>query len=235
MSSSHRVPVAPGSLAIAFEEVLRIPAKLRTGAVPPDLKEFRRELDHRIRESGRVGESLGYERDYVGKGTYAVVALVDESILNSPSPALRDWARGTLQELYWGNNTAGETFFELLDELIATEDSNSLADVLEVFQMALLLGFRGRYGGDEEGLGALQERIRRRITRCRGGSAGLGTAWKLPSEEVPPPLPDPWVRRLAVTAGVALILVFGLFSLYSVLLNGAADRASALAAEVTTP
>ena len=92
-----------------------------------------------------------------------------------------------------------------------------LADVLEVYQLCLLLGFRGRYGaaGQSEAqrwAGAAAEKI----ARIRGVPAGLAPGWTLPERESFPIARDPWIRRLAFTAlglaGAALV-VWGLLRL----------------------
>ena len=53
--------------------------------------------------------------------TFAVVAFLDESILNSNNPLFADWPRMPLQEELFGVHTAGEMFFNCIDRLMAKE------------------------------------------------------------------------------------------------------------------
>jgi type VI secretion system protein ImpK len=89
---------------------------------------------------------MGYTSEDVRLAAFAVVALLDESALNARQPALADWARRPLQDELFGGHLAGEWFFQHVEQLLARPDSAALADVLEVHQLVLLLGFRGRYG-----------------------------------------------------------------------------------------
>src|SRR5208283_2086143 len=87
-------------------------------------------------------------------------------------------------------------------------DSVEAVDVLEVYYLCMLLGFRGRYGSSGDGeLRAVMESIKGKTNRVRG-NLPLSPAWALPGD---PPLPaqrDPWMRRwvwvAALTAGIAL-------------------------------
>src|SRR5208282_6049383 len=76
---------------------------------------------------------------------FAVVALLDESVLRLQSPALADWAQRPMQEEMFGHNRAGEVFFDNLATLLGRQDSAEIADCLEVYCLAMQLGFRGKY------------------------------------------------------------------------------------------
>jgi type VI secretion system protein ImpK len=115
---------------------------------------------------------------------------------------------------------AGETFFRRLDELLAQQDSEDLADVLEVFQLCMLLGFRGRYiGGDRGGLQGLISSVHAKISRIRGAQHELSPAWRLPADEEVKPARDPWIPRLGILAAVAFGISLLLFALFYFLLR----------------
>ena len=63
----------------------------------------------------------GYPAEDVRLATFAVVAFLDESILNSGNPIFADWPRMPLQEELFGVHTAGEMFFQCIDRLMAEE------------------------------------------------------------------------------------------------------------------
>jgi len=94
----------------------------------------------------REAREAGYDRDVVRLAVYAFVAFLDESVLNSPQDMFSEWPRRPLQEEVFGDHRAGETFFQNMRDLLSRPDSRALADVLEVYLLCLLLGYRGRYG-----------------------------------------------------------------------------------------
>ena len=105
-------------------------------------------------------------------------------------------------------------------KLMTRTDSHELADLLEMYQLALLLGFAGRYSmGGRGDLRGITMQAGERIQRIRQTSAWLAPGWQLPAE---PPVKtggDPWVSRMAVILIACFVLVAVLFGVFVVLLN----------------
>jgi len=209
------VPEIQGSLGLAFQEPLTVAARIRRNQFQaPQAAEFRRHLLHLLGQADASTRQAGYPSDFAKLGTYAVVALLDESILNSPGPLKGEWVGYPLQQELFGENVAGENFFLQLRDLLARPDSGDLADILEVFLLCLLLGFKGRYaasdGAEIQGLvtAALQK-----IHRTRAGRGVTANPAHLPGGEVAPKREDPWVPRLVratlVAFVVAVLLLIG--------------------------
>jgi type VI secretion system protein ImpK len=76
-----------------------------------------------------------------GYAQYAVVALVDETVMSSTWPGAEQWRREPLQVHYYDNLLAGEKFFVRLDELRSGADD----ELLEVYFLCLCAGFQGRF------------------------------------------------------------------------------------------
>jgi type VI secretion system protein ImpK len=166
-----------------------------------DAATFRNHIKQLLSSGHEDGRRAGYPSEDVKLAIYAIVVFLDESILNSPLPALAGWSRKPLQEELFGEHMGGEVFFENLRTLIGRQDSEELADLLEVYQLCLLLGFRGRYSaaGQSEALrwaGAAAEKI----GRIRGAPGELAPGWMPPERETFPVQRDPWIRRVAITA-----------------------------------
>ena len=126
--------------------------------------------------------SKGYPVEDTRLATFAVVAFLDESILNSNNPVFADWPRMPLQEELFGGHTAGEIFFQCIDRLLARSDSPHLADTLEVFALCLLLGYRGRYSlSGQEGMRTVLEAMADKMQRIRGGVAPAVTELGTPT------------------------------------------------------
>ena len=137
-----------------------------------------------------------------------------------------DWPRKPLQdELFGGGHVGGELFFRNLDALLARQDSPELADVLEVHQLCLLLGFHGRYSAQDRGaLQMLMQRVAEKMQRIRGPLGELSPSWAPPAREIVVPTHDPWARRLAVIAGGTLVVALLLFVVFHFSLGSGASE-----------
>jgi type VI secretion system protein ImpK len=152
-----------------------------------------------------------------------VVGFLDETILNLQSPLFANWPRQPLQEELFGTHMAGEVFFQNLQEMLGRNDSEDLADVLEVHYLCLLLGYGGRYSlGNRGELQSIMGATARKIQRIRGDFAGLSPAWKPPVEQVKK-AQDPWARRFLFGAVACFILALLLFVVYKLVLGSGAS------------
>src|SRR4028118_633683 len=100
------------NLAFVLQEVLTVTERLRVGRqTVTDAATFR----HQFREALKLADNEARKRGYPAEDTqlaiFAVVAYLDESILNLRSPIFADWPRRPLQEELFGHNVAGEIFF----------------------------------------------------------------------------------------------------------------------------
>lgn len=216
---SHGREFAPsrrGQLALTLQEVLTATARLRANRqVAADAESFRSHMKHLLSGAQREAGRLGYSSDDVSLVLYAVVAFLDESVLNSTQTMYASWPNRPLQEEIFGGHMGGEIFFQHLRQLLARQDSEDLADVLEVFQLCLLLGFQGRYSTMDTGeLRGLATAAGEKIHRIRGAFGDLSPDWSLPDGELPLRAGDPWLpwlTVLALTAFVGVWLLFGWF------------------------
>jgi type VI secretion system protein ImpK len=220
-----------GELALALQEAFTVAARLRTGRQSaPDAASFRQRVKQLVGAADEEGRRRGYAPEYVRLAVYAYIAFLDESVLNSGLPVFADWPRQPLQEEVFGDHMAGETFFRYLQELLGRQDSAELADVLEVFLLCMLLGYRGKYSaGGQGGLQALVSAAQEKILRIRGGRTELSPAWRPPADVIPTTR-DPWVRRLAITALATLALAVVLFIVFKFSLRAGMVDIRALAA-----
>ena len=209
-----------GGLALALQEAFTVVCRIRGNRqVAADAGQFRSHIKGLLGRADEEARGLGYDSGDVKLAIYALVALVDESVLRSPQGIFRDWAGRPLQEEIFGDHMAGETFFKNLAELMRRPDSEALIDLLEVHQLCLLLGFRGRYADPNDAtVSATMSSVQSRIDRVRGRPGGLTDQWRIPTETIDVP-GDPWVRRLAILAGVAFIGAVGLWLVYQALLG----------------
>jgi type VI secretion system protein ImpK len=212
-----------GDLALALQEPLTVAVRLRAGRqVAADAASFRVHIKQLLGAADQRARAAGYDGDTVKLAVYAFIALLDESVLTSGQPMFAEWARQPLQEEVFGEHMAGENFFRTVHELLGRQDSEAVADLLEVYQLCLLLGFHGRYGrGDPAALHAVTSAIQTKILRIRGVTpVELVEDWAPPTDEAIPAGRDPWTRRLALVAGGSFAFAAILFIVYSWLLRG---------------
>jgi len=220
-----------GELALALQEAFTAAVRLRNRRQRvADADTFRAQVKQLLAVANRDASRAGYDPRAVKLALYAYVAFLDESVLGSGEPGLASWPRQSLQEEVFGDHMAGETFFAHLDDLLARQDADELGDLLEVFLLCLLLGFRGRYASDRGALDARVRATREKVARIRGGRAPLSPLWPLPAGETPPAARDPWTRRLWTAAAVAAALALLLFLAYALSLGAWLGEIQALSA-----
>ncbi len=230
-------PTAPKTitsenLALIYQESLTSIVRLRCGRqAVSDAQFFRAQFRESLRLAQEASRQRGYPEEDSKDARFAVVAFLDESILNIRTPVFADWVRKPLQEELFGVHVGGEVFYQNLERLMSKQDSPVLADVLEVYLLCLLLGYQGRYSvsGKAE-IRSLRDSVWQRIRRIRGDSGDLSPAWKPPVDQVPPPAADPWMRRLLIAAAVCLVISCALYALFFTSLRSGTSEVHAMSA-----
>ena len=215
----------PQNLALQLQELFTAIVRLRARRQEVSNAElFRGQVLHSIQSAEQAARAHGYADEDIKLGVFAVVAFLDESLLNLRQAVFNDWVRRPLQEEMFGRHVGGEVFFDHLQRLLERRDSEECADVLEVYYLCLLLGYLGRYSISSKGdLHALMQKTIDKIGRIRKFGPDLSPQWALPSEAAQELGTDPWKRRLLIASAVCAALLVGLFPVYKM----------SLAAEVT--
>ena len=232
MSASSSV--AQGRLASALQESLTTVVRLRAERQPiSDAASFRAQITQLLARAEQDALAMGFTTPDARLALFAVVAFLDESVLNARTAALAEWSRRPLQDELFGGHMGGEWFFQHLEQLLARPDSPELADLLEVHQLCLLLGFRGKYGaGDHGELHAISARITARLGRLRGPAGELAPSWHPPADRVD--TKDPWLRRLTLAAIGSAVIVVVLYGTYALMLRSGNSDIRALAANAAS-
>lgn len=219
------------NLAFVFQELLTVGERLRSNRQQvADAPSFRAQIWSAVKQADEDARRRSYNSDDIELVIFAVIAFLDESILNLRLPVFADWPRQPLQEERYGHHIAGEIFFQNLQKLLGRQDSHETADLLEVYQLCLLLGFAGRYSmGGRGDLRAITMQTADKIQRIRQTSGDLSTGWRLPQD---PPFTsgsDPWAKRLMWAAvGCAGFLLL-LYAAFAWMLGSGADSLGTIA------
>lgn len=226
---SIATPANTGRLASVLQESLTAVVRLRAERQPvTDAHAFRAQMTQLLARAEQDALALGFNTQDARLALFAVVAFLDESVLNTRIPVLSEWSRRPMQDELFGGHMGGEWFFQHIDQLMARQDSAELADLLEVHQLCLLLGFRGKYGTTDNGqLYAIASRLGERLARLRGPHGDLAPSWRPPSDRVD--ATDPWLRRLTLMTIASAVLLFVLWGSYALLLRSGTKDLRALA------
>lgn len=215
------------NLALSFQEIFTAIVRLRFNRqAVSSADSFREHMRQALRTASQEAVQKGYTVDDVKIAAFSVVAFLDESVLASKNQVFSTWSRMPLQHELFGQDLGGEAFFHYAQQLLTRRDSAETADMLEVFYLSILLGYRGRYGMGATGeLRATMDSIRDKIQRVRGGNSPISPQWALPAEAAPAPRSDVWVRRLTIAAAVTAAVTI---SAYAAFAFGLISGASAL-------
>lgn len=130
-------------LVAAANPLLDLIPELARMSVQPDVRRLRTGLADGIRDFEARGKSASISTRKIVAARYLLCAFIDEVVLSTPWGAASDWARNSLLEEFHAETRGGEKAFELLKRLSDAPADN--ADLLQLFHIALALGFEGRY------------------------------------------------------------------------------------------
>jgi len=222
---------AVGNLALAYQETITSIVRLRAGRqTVSDTQYFREQFIEALKLAQEEARSRGYSDDETRDARFAVVAFLDETVLNLRSSTFTDWVSKPMQEELFGEHKAGEVFFQYLERLMRQPDSQHLADVLEVYLLCLTLGYAGKYSvsGHSQLLG-LRQSVFGRVRRIRGQAGELSPSWRPGTERNLGRGVDPWLKPLLYGAIACFVLVIVLFAGYSFSLHSATAGVASIA------
>ncbi|MFO0592770.1 MAG: DotU family type IV/VI secretion system protein [Polyangiaceae bacterium] len=98
---------------------------------------------------------------------FALAAFADEIVYHSTWPGKTQWLQNPLQLQFFGINTAGDGFFNNLDQLHGQRNREHVA---QIYYLCLALGFQGKYRlRNQEGLTAVVEGLGNYVALSLGG------------------------------------------------------------------
>lgn len=154
---------------------------MKNGREPESVENFLERIQQFLNDFERGAKKLGTSADDVFMSKFAFCAAVDERVLASRFRIRTAWERRPLQIVLFGEQLAGEKFFQYLEECRA--QGQARLQSLEVFHMCLLLGFQGKYllEGSEK-LSYLTARLGDEIAAMKGKRASFAPHWALPDQ-----------------------------------------------------
>jgi len=219
----------PVRLADLCAEFFSLILELRATGEMPEPVALERKITALFEEMRERAAEARIPPSDVEHARYALAAFIDETILNSPSPMKDAWVAMPLQMRYFNENTAGEGFFERLEQI---RKMRGARDALEVYYLCLTLGFEGRYrlspGGE---LTVLIDELRSELAPRGRRGADIALA---PNGARPDAADGPQRKQLplyAIAGGFVLLVVIILIVVGHSVSSSARAQADRLRAE----
>ncbi len=205
-----------------FDLVLRIKA----GIVAPG-NELRPKMIGLLDEFEKRAERYRFNHKIVQVSKFALASFFDETILTNNFPLKTEWEKYPLQLELFGEQLAGNKFFEKLESMIKQIEVTQ--DAVEVYYYCMLLGFKGRYSIYEQDklLSIMQETANALVKVGRIKPVELSPNWLANDQPKPPEKRGmPIWAKLGALGGVGLaIIVYGiLFMLSYKFLNDTVEK-----------
>lgn len=126
-----------------FDLILRVNA----GIVTPS-QDLRPKFESLFDDFERRAERYRFNHKIVSVSKFALAAFVDEAVLTADFPLKHEWEKNPLQLKYFGEQLAGNKFFDKLDSMLSQIEVTQ--DAVEIYYYSMLLGFKGRYAVYEQ-------------------------------------------------------------------------------------
>jgi type VI secretion system protein ImpK len=221
--ASRRRTRSGSDLVGVASPVVELVLKLQAGQMALS-NELRPTVGRMLQEIEQRGATLRYSERQVKAVKFALAAFVDETVMTTNSSLREEWEKFPLQLEYFGEHLAGVKYFERLDELLKQVEAD--ADVVEVYYVCLLLGFKGKYKVYmEDQLQGVIENTATQLRRVgRLQETELSPHWRVadqpePARDLGLPL---WAK---IGAGVAVMFAVLIYLVLALLLHSNVNEA----------
>jgi type VI secretion system protein ImpK len=200
--------------------------RLKAGIVAPS-NDLRPKIASMLDDFERRAERYKFNHKIVSVSKFALASFVDETILTNNFPLRSEWERNPLQLEYFGEQLAGNKFFEKLESMLTQPEITQ--DAVEIYYFCMLLGFKGRYGVyEQEKLLAIMQNTANELVKVgKIAPTELSPHWLANDQPKPPPkrgMPT-WAKIGAFTGiGLAFIIYLIFFLMSSKYLQDTVDR-----------
>ncbi|NOT11218.1 MAG: type VI secretion system protein TssL [Methylococcaceae bacterium] len=169
LSGSLEFQAGKNPLVNSAAALLSLVSQLRNTTTHPDVPGLRNRIIGEVKafEANALQHGCSAEQTQVAR--YALCALVDEAVLNTPWGGNSIWPTQNLLVTFHKESWGGEKFFQVLSNLIA--QPGIYLHLLDLFYFCLSLGFEGKYKVMDQGaskLEAVRENLYQVIRRQKG-------------------------------------------------------------------
>lgn len=205
-----------------FDLILR----LKAGIVQPS-NDLRPKCAKLLEEFEKRAERYRFNHKIVRVSKFALASFIDETVLTNNFPLKEEWEKYPLQLEYFGEQLAGNKFFDKLKAMI--KQMKITADAVEIYYVCMLLGFKGRYAVYEQDkfMSIMQKTANALVKAGKIVPTELSPNWLANDQPEPPPkrgMPI-WAKISAVAGlGLAILVYLLMFILSSMFLNESIEK-----------
>jgi type VI secretion system protein ImpK len=205
-----------------FDLILR----LKAGIVAPS-NNLRPKVAGLLKDFEDRSNRYRFDSKIVQVSKFALASFVDETILTNNFPLKDEWEKYPLQLEYFGEQLAGNKFFDKLQAMLKQIETTQ--DAVEIYYICMLLGFKGRYAVYEHDklMSILQSTANALVKVGKITNAELSPNWLAndqpkPAEKLGMPT---WAKVSAFAGiGLAIVIYLVMFLLSSRFLDEAIQR-----------
>jgi type VI secretion system protein ImpK len=207
-----------------FDLILR----LKSGIVKPS-NDLRPKIAAMLMDFEKRAERYRFNHKIIQVSKFALASFVDETVLTNNFHLKEEWEKNPLQLEYFGEQLAGNKFFDKLLSMV--KQIEQTADAVEIYYYCMLLGFKGRYGvyEQEKLLAIMQQTANALVKVGKIKPTELSPHWLANDQPKPPEkrgMPV-WAKISAASGlGLAFIVYLVMFLLSSKYLTEAMQNLS---------
>ena len=190
-----------------FDLILRVKA----GIVVPS-NDLRPKIAGMLEDFEKRAERYRFNHKIVQVSKFALAAFVDETVLTNNFPLRNEWEKNPLQLEYFGEQLAGNKFFDKLEAMLKQIDAT--ADAVEIYYFCMLLGFKGRYAvyEQEKLLATMQTAANALVKAGKIKPVELSPHWLANDQPVPPAKRGmPVWAKIGALGGLGLAFIIYMF------------------------
>lgn len=195
-----------------FDLILRLKARI----VAPS-NDLRPKIAGMLDDFEKRAERYRFNHKVIQVSKFALAAFVDETVLTNNFPLRNEWEKNPLQLEYFGEQLAGNKFFEKLEAML--KQMEVTRDAVEVYYFCMLLGFKGRYAVYEQDklLAIMQATANALVKAGKIVPVELSPHWLANDQPVPPEKKGmPIWAKIGAFGGLGLaIIVYLVMFLFS--------------------
>ena len=216
----------PNDLIAFAGPVFDLILRLKAGIVAPS-NDLRPQIASLLDDFERRGERYRFSSKIIQVSKFALASFVDETVLTGDFHLKEEWEKFPLQLEYFGEQLAGNKFFDKLEAMIRQIEQT--ADAVEIYYVCMLLGFKGRYAVYEHDklLNIMQRTADALVKVGKISKVELSPHWQANDQPKPPEKRGmPTWAKVSALGGLAfaLLLYLGMWILSSKYLNDAMQK-----------
>jgi type VI secretion system protein ImpK len=206
--------------------ILDLVLRVKAGIVTPS-PELRPKVESMFDDFDRRAERYRFNHKIVSVSKFGLAAFVDEAVLTADFPLRHEWEKNPLQLKFFGEQLAGNKFFDKLDSMLPQIEVTQ--DAVEIYYYCMLLGFKGRYGIYEQDklLAVMQKTANELVKVGKIKAVELSPNWIANDQPKPPEKKGmPIWAKVGTLAfiGLGVIVYFVMFLLSSKFLQETVEK-----------